>query len=288
MGSDTAQGAPAHELPEVLHQYPPSEGLQTVPAEKILVSQSDALALGYDEKQLVSPEEHPPGKEAVDSRKGRICGLSVWLFWVLVVAIATVVIAAVVAGSVVGTSKKHRNGSGKIAASTSARTFATSFSSLPDVTRATASASSSNSRSTSITTASITSSKIPGPTPGQSLVQDCPSSNQTIYSFGATGSLTLFRKWCNWEFTDVNGATSAPNTQANSLDECIQLCASYNIQNATEIADGSSNVCNAVSWRYANTDNFLGQCFGYTTKNESGSFVGEYSDHSDSAAWINQ
>lgn len=60
-------------------------------------------------------------------------------------------------------------------------------------------------------------------------------------------SSELWRKTCALSYLNSNGIEPMVNTVGiTSPNDCIALAAAYNVQNASEIADGSSNVCNAV------------------------------------------
>ena len=98
-----------------------------------------------------------------------------------------------------------------------------------------------------------------------------------------------FRKICNLSYQNSLNGFAVVNSPTTSLDDCVNLCAAYNVQNQTEIAAGESDVCNAVCWRntFVN-DEFPGQCFGYTTQNSSNAFVVNQETICDAAAWINQ
>jgi hypothetical protein len=80
--------------------------------------------------------------------------------------------------------------------------------------------------------------------PSSTLLRDYPSSNHTVYSYGSATDPMLFRKYCGTLFyhDGVQNALSV-NVAIDSLDNCIDLCASYNTQNRFGIADGSSTVC---------------------------------------------
>lgn len=74
-----------------------------------------------------------------------------------------------------------------------------------------------------------------------------------------------------------------------TLDDCINLCGTYNEANKTEIATGANGVCKAVCWRNGFVgDDFPGTCFGFTTQNISSAFVTQTEAICDGAAWINQ
>lgn len=213
-----------------------------------------------------------------------MCGLAPRTFWILV-AVAAIVMVGAVAGGV----------GGSLAQKDTSRSLYTQYTSAPlssTITGSSAIASTTNltttSASSTTSTPSITTTQVPGPT--STILRDCPSSNNTLYSYGATDDPMEFRKICGLSYLNSQQASSgAVNQLSTSLDDCINICAAYNVQNRTEIADGSSFVCNAVCWRNGFVDDdFPGQCFGYATQNSSGEFVVAQQAKCDSAAWINQ
>lgn len=99
----------------------------------------------------------------------------------------------------------------------------------------------------------------------------------------------MFRKICQNAALNQNGIDAVVNTPTSNLDSCIQLCAAYNVENASQILSGASDVCNAVCWRDTITGNdWPGQCFGYSTRNSSSEFILTSDDRCAGAALINQ
>lgn len=212
-------------------------------------------------------------------RKKRICGLAARTFWILSAVVLAIIVAAAVGGGV-GGSVAARNK----AASPSYQEPAASISTTGTTTAST----SGTATATTTTSASVTTTEVVGPT--STLYRDCPSSNETLYSvdFGSTGSY-VYRKFCSMSI--VNNGVDLVNTGTTSLDSCINLCAAYNMENATEIASGASQPCNSVCWRNGFTDNdWPGQCFGATTQNSSstGWKLDSTETICDAAGWINQ
>ncbi|RCI08835.1 hypothetical protein L249_4639 [Ophiocordyceps polyrhachis-furcata BCC 54312] len=125
--------------------------------------------------------------------------------------------------------------------------------------------------------------------PTQTLYRDCPSANDTIYR--ALGSADYqFRKICNAAYYWSTNRKDVVNQRAGSLDDCIDLCAAFNVRNRTEIAAGTSDLCNGVCWRHSISDSdWPGQCFGSTMRNSSDAgFPYSRDVRCDSAGWINQ
>lgn len=209
-----------------------------------------------------------------------ICGLAVPTFWILLVIGAIVVIGAAVGGGVGGSlaSKSSKNSSSLSSTAVQSGSGTT--------TPAASSQSTGPITSSPTSTPAVTTTELPGPT--TTLLRDCPSSNNTLYSVDI-GSVMTFRKICNLSYQNSLNGFAVVNSPTTSLDDCVNLCAAYNVQNQTEIAAGESDVCNAVCWRntFVN-DEFPGQCFGYTTQNSSNAFVVNQETICDAAAWINQ
>lgn len=211
-------------------------------------------------------QEQSTEQEHSRRRHKRICGLTKRSFWTIFVIVAIVVIAGAVGGGIGGSSNKHRN---KAVESTS------SVAPMP------------TSISTATPSSSITISTTTIVGPSQTLLSDCPSSNNTIYSAPSTSQ--LFRKLCGNSFLRINGTDNCINQQTASLDACIGLCAAYNVQYSADIASAARSVCSSVCWRATVVgDDHPGQCFGFTTFNSSGTFVHSYDDRCNSAALINQ
>lgn len=224
-------------------------------------------------------------KEVGASQNRRICGLAPKTFWIVAIIAIVVVIGAAVGGGV-GGSVASKSGKNTESSPASSVTSAVAISS----TSAQSSSSSQATTPSSTTSVALTTTQVIGPT--YTLLRDCPSSNNTLY--GVTlGSVAMnFRKVCGKSFLNSlvgqHGEDSV-NQKAASLDSCINLCAAYNVQNATGIAAGQNSVCNAVCWRNSlDDDDFPGQCFGFTTQNSSNAFVVSTEGRCDSAAWIDQ
>lgn len=219
-----------------------------------------------------------------------ICGIRKRTFWIVLIVAIIVIVAAV--GGGVGGALANRSSSTSQASSQSQ-------SPAPSGAKSTAPASLSTTPTptSSETTASLSTSTIAGPT--STILRDCPSSNDTLYTTNFGSSKMQFRKACEISFTGAPGQKDSLATPVASLDECINLCAAYNIQNRTEIENrtGRSGICNAVCWR--NTFDSIndwpgGMCFGFTTLNttrdgeSAWKFTLPAETRCDSAALINQ
>ncbi|TVY93522.1 hypothetical protein LAWI1_G002987 [Lachnellula willkommii] len=243
----------------------------------------------------------------------RVCGLTLGTFWTIAAVGIVVVIGAAVGGGVGGS-----------LASKSSSVAASSSPGLGSLVHASTTSAASNGQSTDSTTLSLTSSEssvqasttsaassdqstnsaIPSLTspqvaltttqiigPSYTLLRDCPSSNNTLYGITLGPNTMNFRKVCGRTYPNILGASNenSVSQKAASLDSCINLCASYNVQSASAIASGQSLVCNAVCWRNSlDHDDYPGNCFGFTTQNSSSAFVVTDEANCDSAAWIDQ
>jgi hypothetical protein len=205
------------------------------------------------------------------TQKRRVCGLSRKKFWIVfgITALA-ILIAAAVAGGLAATQAAKPENDRKNEGPESDSRVSTS----PPL----ASASSSSTLVVTPTTSTIIG-------PQQTLYRDCPSSNNTIYN--AIGSVDFqFRKICGRSYKQP--FANVINEKAASLDECINLCAVFNLNNKSDIADGKSTPCTSVCWRHKIDEGWPGQCFGSVTYNSTSGFEYRDEDYCDSGAWINQ
>jgi hypothetical protein len=215
--------------------------------------------------------------------------------------VATIVVAAAVGGAVGGTlaSKSSRNGGRATNADGPQSELHSATATPTSSTQTPASALLSTITPTPTTTppasaqstADVTTTSVVGPS--RTLLRDCPSANDTLYDVTHGDNTMSFRKECSIAFVNDGGGNTFKGTVVNSLNECIDLCAAYNINNKTQIADGSSRICNSVCWR--NTFEKIndlpgGMCFGFTSQNSSGTFTYKLPAETrcDSAALINQ
>jgi hypothetical protein len=195
----------------------------------------------------------------------RICGVAPKIFYILVAVAIVIIVAAAVGGGVGGSL------AGKKSAAPAGQSSASNNSTQGPITAA-----------PTATTHPITTTTTIGAS--TTLARDCPSSNDTLYN--ANGA--LFRKMCSNSLLNAN-SQNVVNQPTNSLNDCINLCAGYNLSNKTAIAAGQNTVCNVVCWRATiEGDDFPGVCFGFATQNSTGGFVPSGDTRCDSAAWINQ
>jgi hypothetical protein len=263
-------------------------GLQTAKDVPIANPETDTFKINADSEEAqdirykiagTTDANWDPSDDKYTPEPQRICGLKRRTF-LIVAGIATIVIIAAAVGGGVGgaLSNKHSDNAASLQ---SAQTALGSLSS-----------SSTNGPAASRTkSVAITTTEVRGPS--ATLLRDCPSSNETIFDVSFGSSNMAFRKFCSQTLVNSNNGLNAVVTPTKSLDDCINLCAAYNIQNKTEISQGTSSICNVVCWRntFDSIDDFPGMCFGYTTQNSSNSFAMATESHSiicDSAALINQ
>lgn len=238
-------------------------GLEPAQAEKELATQQATEKLAGD---IAAYQD-------INSSNRRICGLRRKSFWIVLGVAAVVVVGAAVGGGVGGALSNRSSASASASASESSGV-------------------SSSSQSTTTPTAtvpssvSLTTTTLVGPT--QTLLRDCPSSNNSLYEVAFGSDQFQFRKMCSVKL--AGNGDNVVSEKTASLDDCISRCASYDNANRTEIASGSSGVCNAVCWRHSLSSDWPGQCFGFSTQNSStGGFSVDTSGvECDSAGWINQ
>jgi hypothetical protein len=88
-----------------------------------------------------------------------------------------------------------------------------------------------------------------------------------------------------------NPTWTGPNlndSQASSLDECIELYAGWDARYRGLIVDAEYPFCGAVCWRNSPLDEWSGVCFGIAVSNTTDNQVRvQFDSVCDSAAWIN-
>ncbi|KAF2846093.1 hypothetical protein T440DRAFT_472093 [Plenodomus tracheiphilus IPT5] len=218
-----------------------------------------------------------------------ICGIRRKTFWI-VLAVAIVVVVGAVGGGVGGAlASRSSNNTGNVPSTDPKRPSESHYSSADTI------ASSSATPSPTSSTASITTTTLVGPT--STILRDCPSSNNSIYSVTAGDTIMQFRKVCELSYLNINGIDNSVGGVTQTLNECINRCAAYNISNRTQIEQGENRICNSVCWRNtfdSRNDWAGGQCFGFTTQNttSNGESVWRYrtpaETRCDSAALMNQ
>ncbi|KAK6083338.1 hypothetical protein SCUP515_02080 [Seiridium cupressi] len=289
-------------------QVTPSTSPRVVPGDAI--PQVVAVEMGMILAEKIT---HNYGSRSVTSTQ-RIYGLSSTLFYVTAAGVSVVLLAAV--GGSIGGVLSQRSASGpvisasdSVAGSTSITKLNVDVSTQPRVS--TTSINSNGPSQSSVSTSSAlpaqqsaterttfqttttqqttpqqTTTEIVGP--NKTLYRDCPSSNDTLYSPPNTND-QQFRKLCNNRY--LGSTQNAVNEATESLDDCIDLCAQYNVKNMTEIKSGQGSSCSMICWRNTFDTDYPGQCFGSAIQNSTdGRFLvsSEAKDiECDSAAWIN-
>ena len=274
-----------HSNLEVVHDQPGHSNLQVVHDQPGLEYSPPAQGQNAEKYYNAQTADNYGGNAPPRDSK-RICGLASRTFWVVAGVIGFVVIAAAV-GAGVGGALASKSTSTK---STSSTSSFQSAGSTPGASAISSSPSSSSSSTTS--TVALSTSTITGGSPEYTLLSDCPSSNNTLYTVNV-GQNMSFRKVCGASYLNSiqsAGGGTVVNLRTLSLDDCIGECATYNFKNSSAIVAGQNLVCNAVCWRntFTNGDEFPGQCFGYTTANFSSNFAVKTETICDSAAWIDQ
>jgi len=217
--------------------------------------------------------------DAESRPKKRICGLAARTFYIVVAIIVAIIVAGALGGGL-GGGLSHRNDSSSDGKGT--KSVPQSGSAPPSTITAPPSLSS---------LAPVTSvSEVIGPS--MTLLRDCPASNNSVYSVSLGEHKQQFRKLCSaWFINDPNKLViSKPTTD---LNDCINLCASFNVENDTS-PDLTHSPCTGVCWRNRFIDdNHLdddhpGYCFGFPRLgNTSDGFNIDYTEtRCDSAALI--
>jgi hypothetical protein len=235
------RAAAAANAPEVFPYYAPQEVYPKGPAPD-----HDTSKVAYYDDTTYN---------AASRQHKTICGLRRRTFWIALIVVL-IVVAAAVGGGVGGTRSKS---------STNAQSGAT-----PEQSSTTAT---TPSPTTTTPTATLSTQILTNPTSTASILRDCPSSNSTLLTISSQS----FRKICNNAVRNSNGITASVNEVVASLDECIALCAAYNVSNRTQIVAGKSKICNSVCWRntYDKINDWEGgRCFGYESRNVTGGEAG--------------
>jgi hypothetical protein len=281
--SDLPEVAPNRDLPEAHQKYAHYAPETYHTQESYLYPDTDTHKVAYS----IDVKDAP--------RPATICGLKRRSFWIAAIVAAIVVVAAV-GGGIGGAlaSRSPRTGAIKADSPQAEPT------SSPASSSSSASSSSVSAPSPTLTptptsaepTTSITTTTIVGPS--SSILRDCPSANDTIYDVTLGDTKMSFRKECEISIVSVKTNANAVVKVVPSLNDCINLCAAYNINNRTRIAAGTDNLCNSVCWRNTfdkSNDWAGGMCFGFTTQNTTSGAI-RYKlpaeTRCDSAIMINQ
>ncbi|KAK5120412.1 hypothetical protein LTR85_006351 [Meristemomyces frigidus] len=275
------------DLPQVVSHYSDNEGLQPTQAGLIAYNTSgmctdEGNGLQHDWKQ---PHEQDAQEQGLQQQHaGKVCGLRPWVFCAIVLCAAVVVVGAVVGGVAGSLAKDHASPSDASVSQTSTTASGTlSPSASPG--------SANTSASPTVVEDTITISIIASPS--STLYSDCPSSNNTIYSVHYDAYPTMYwRRFCGIVINspDINSDdTDYVNQGSTSLTNCIDLCATWNVENQAAIANNTQAACSGVCWRNQYDTEYPGHCFGGATSNtSSGEFDLVLESKCDSAGWINQ
>ncbi|KAH7324246.1 hypothetical protein B0I35DRAFT_475508 [Stachybotrys elegans] len=267
--------------PEVFLRDAPERAPEVVPH-----SAPEPLPYYYNQNKDDGATPSIPPKE-----KARVCGVKRRTFWVIL-GVALAIIIAAVAGGVAG-ALISRNGSSEGSSDQSTEADPSSdgspSSTAPPPFLTTSGPLTTEPATTSTQSLSTTTVTLARTT----LIRDCPSADGSLYDASYEDNEPLvFRKFCTAGLRHVLNGVDLINQPEQSLNDCINACVDYNIRNRTDIATGDNQPCNAVCWRsneqLSNINQIPGQCFGYTTLNNSMGFQVTDEPLCDSAAWINQ
>jgi hypothetical protein len=227
------------------------------------------------------------------SQPPRTCGLRRRTFWIAL-GVAMIVVVAAVGGGIGGAlaSKSSRGGSNASAPQSEPASTPTSSASSTQPSASSPITSAPTSTPTVASSApNVTTTEVVGAS--KTLLRDCPSSNGTLYDVTHGDTKMSYRKECETSVVAIKGSAAFGGTVVESLNECIDLCAAFNINNKALITGGSDTICNTVCWR--NTFEKIndmpgGMCFGFTSENSTGSvrYTRPTETRCDSAVLINQ
>jgi len=161
-----------------------------------------------------------------------ICGIKrqTFLTALVILLVFVAALAGGLTGGIVSRQKKVEAAPATAAAITAQAPQTTSLASRND---AASSASTSRSNAASKTSTS----KLPTSTGPGGVAVECPAANGTIYTSGEKQFLRL----CTSEHPPEDGSVDITGVKAQSMDECIEACASYN---------GQKGKCVGVNWIY--------------------------------------
>jgi hypothetical protein len=237
-------------------------------------------------KSKPKPKPTPPKPTSVKKTR-RICGARPRIFWVLFAAISTIIISVGV-GSFVGITLSRQNYNTQNDNAPLRQNPSTiSTSQLPSESSSVLAAEKSVSPTSTLNPPSVTTSRIPGAS--VTLLSDCPSANDTIYNVTHGDTTLYFRKLCNTLYPNAPGEKiNVVKQETSSLNDCIELCATYDILQEENVKAKNVDRCSAVCWRNSSDKEIPSVCFGYQIQNSTSGFVTEEDTVCDSAAWINE
>jgi hypothetical protein len=210
------------------------------PAYKFVAENADSHAMSITPPSTLEGPVSP-----------RVCGLRRRTFWILTTVVALVVVCSIIGGVAGGLASRKKDtapAAGATGAATAENTTTTAASQVPTSVTRTSTASGDGTRTTLLMT------------PTQTLLSDCPSSNNTIYSVQQDGNILSYVKFCGADIGRNPDKHLSIHQYTDSLDDCIKLCA-----DPPEKASGTGrDPCRAVCWR--NTRKFgvgAGFCYGF-------------------------
>ncbi|OHE96272.1 hypothetical protein CORC01_08490 [Colletotrichum orchidophilum] len=200
-----------------------------------------ARARGFRQSAFDHDEE-----DSGRNRKRKCCGMTLWVFWLLVALIVAVVVGVGVGVGVgIGANQKSDQSGGSAtktssASSTTGAGSATATLSMIVPTVSSSSVSrSSDATATPTATATVptsvtsSSTSAPSPTATSSGNAICPDADNTVYN--VIGSDKRFLRLCGVDYSGDDGAIDMSNTQASTMGDCMEICS-------------KSAQCTGVSW----------------------------------------
>ena len=98
--------------------------------------------------------------------------------------------------------------------------------------------------------------------PTATLLRECPSSNDTIYTVRLGSLEQQCRKLCSAAFLAIKSDSGNFIKQFTlSLDDCIGLCVQWN-GNGYRSTSGLTQTCGMARWRNSLNDGSAGTCYG--------------------------
>ena len=218
--SDLPEPVPHSDLPETIARRPTWQ----VEKERWLPAHH---GLSYEEKEALQNQQNSKSAQPKDgTSRRRRCGLVPCAFWTLIAAVVVVIVVAAVAGGIVGSQSQKNEKTASAGAAADDPPPNTNTGNTPPSTKTGNTATSGSATPTSSSDISLTTQTLYSGS--RTLYRDCPSSNNTVYSYGSSTSPMLFRKWCGMACWNINGWAAMVNQDTDSLDDCM-TCAQRTI-----------------------------------------------------------
>ncbi|KAK4181326.1 hypothetical protein QBC36DRAFT_306513 [Triangularia setosa] len=196
-------------------------------------------------------ETTPIRKDYSSTKQPRVLGLSPMTFWVVMIVLVVMLAGGIGGGLAGGLAASNRSSTSEVTVATTSRPGPTGSDTMSNAAEATA---------TATTTDPSSSTTVPSNLRVGTLATDggCPGINGTIYTpregDGKPYANANFLKLCSTDFSDVVLSYRLHDilrVRVETLDQCIQICAEYNLSYHVAIAEGvpppGNSVCRAVS-----------------------------------------